>query len=58
MNKVTKVLISVVLIVISIILFGMTVINSKNGSSLSPGFLGAIVFFILIFILRKIWKNG
>ena len=55
MNKVSKVVVTIVLIVIVFLLFGVIVRNRRSLGHPEP--FGVILFLGLISVLRAIWKK-
>ncbi|MFR9527519.1 MAG: hypothetical protein SNI45_05535 [Rikenellaceae bacterium] len=57
MNKLSKVLITVVVIFVFLLLFGVIVVAREESGHSMPGFLGLIIFAGLIGALRALWKK-
>lgn len=57
MNKTSKIIVTIVIIVLFIVIFGAIVgIRGDNGRS-TPGLLGLIVFAGMIGAIRAVWKK-
>lgn len=57
MNKLSKVLITVVVIFVFLLLFGVIVVAREESGHSTPGFFGLIIFAGLIGALRALWKK-
>lgn len=57
MNKLTKTLVTIALIVVFILLFGIVSAISTQSGKRTPGFLGVILFVGLYGALKAIWKT-
>jgi len=58
MNKLAKILVTVVALFIFFLLFAAIVGSRSDAGHQTPGFLGVILFAALIGGIRAIWKSG
>jgi len=56
MNQLSKILVTIGVVVIFIIIFG-AIAGSMSDAGRTPGILGLIIFVALIGALRAIWKK-
>ena len=57
MNKVTKILVTAIAVIIFIVLLGALIAIRESSGHRTPGMLGLILFAGLVGAIRAIWKK-
>lgn len=57
MEKTTKIIVTIVAIVIFFIVFGLINTARQSSGHHTPGILGTVALFVLIAALRAVWKS-
>lgn len=58
MNKLAKIIVTVVVLFVFFLFFGAVVGSRSASSQQTPGILGLILFAAVFFSIRAIWKSG
>ncbi len=57
MNLLTKIMLTVGIVMGFFFILGYIIIYSKNGGGATSGFFGVILVFVSIVVLKAIWKK-
>lgn len=57
MNKLAKIIVTIVVLLVFFLLFGIIVESRRTMGQHTPGLGGLILFIAVIFSIRAIWKN-
>ena len=58
MNKLVKILMTIVILFVFFLLFGAVVGSQSAAGQQTPGILGLILFAAVFFSIRTIWKSN
>ena len=57
MKKTSKIIVTIVVLFVFFILFGLIVLYRQESGSQTPGILGLVVFVGMLGALREVWKK-
>ena len=58
MNKFAKIIVTIVVLLVFFLLFGAVIGSRSATGQHTPGLLGLILFAVVVFSIRAIWKSG